>query len=69
MPTEGYDLKTAGGWVGHANSSTTGDIYSHRRNLTDQAAANTLGFLLDNAGDSDLTVDGYDATNLVDRRR
>jgi integrase len=70
MLTEGYDLKTAGGRVGHANSSTTGDIYAHRRKLTDQAAANTLGDLLDNAGDKDLVAVDVDHKDIakVNRR-
>jgi integrase len=47
MLTGGVDIRTAAGRLGHAQSSTTLDIYAHFVQLADQRAAATLGTALD----------------------
>ena len=44
---EGTDLRTVSGRVGHADASTTLDIYAHFVRHADEKAAGTIGAVLD----------------------
>jgi len=47
MLTGGVDVRTAAGRLGHAQSSTTLDIYAHVVQLADQRTAAAMGAALD----------------------
>ena len=47
MLTSGIDVRTAAGRLGHANTSTTLDIYSHFTQAADGRAADMLSAALD----------------------
>ena len=47
MLTGGVDVRTAAGRLGHAQSSTTLDMYAHFVQLADQRAAAAMGAALD----------------------
>jgi integrase len=53
MLTAGVDVRTAAGRLGHANTSTTLDVYSHFVKRADQGAAVLLAAALDADGPTD----------------
>ena len=52
MLVGGVDIRTAAGRLGHAQSSTTLDIYAHFVRAADERAASGLGAVLDLAAQS-----------------
>jgi integrase len=52
MLVSGVDVRTAAGRLGHAQSSTTRDIYAHLVRAADERAATALGAALDHASRS-----------------
>jgi integrase len=47
MLVNGVDVRTAAGRLGHANTSTTLDVYSHFVKAADELAAGTVASVLD----------------------